>query len=142
MKNNAETLNKLLVDCGATAHIITDESKFSSFDESLKPETHYIELADGTRSNNVALKRDLPIMDSTGRSVSVSLKNTLYIPSYPQDIFSVQAATGRSASVVFHSDSAELISKGGTKFNIKKYGKLYYLHVELYSDIENSDSVN
>ena len=43
---------------------------------------------------------------------------------------------------MFHPDSAELISKVGTKLNIKKYGKLYYLHVGLYSDIEKSDSVN
>ena len=122
VKNNTETLNKLQVDCDATAHTIPDESKFSSFDESFKPEMHYIELADGTRSNNVALKRgnvDLPIMDSTGRSVSVSLKNALFIPKYPRDMFSVQAATESGASVVFHPDSAELISKGGTKFNIK-----------------------
>ena len=83
-KNNTQMPNKLLVDCGATAHIITDESTFSSFDQSFKPETRYIELADGTRSNNVALKRgdlELPIMDSTGRSVTVSLKNALYISS-------------------------------------------------------------
>ena len=32
----------LLVDCGATAHIITHESKFSSFDESFRPESHFI----------------------------------------------------------------------------------------------------
>ena len=66
-KNNTQMPNKLLVDCGATAHIITDESKFSSFDQSFKPKILYIELADGTRSNNVALKRgdvELPIMDS------------------------------------------------------------------------------
>ena len=144
-KNNTQMPNKLLVDCGETAHIITDESKFSSFDQSFKHETHYIELADGTRSNNVALKRgdvELPIMDSTGRSVTVSLKNALYIPSYPQDIFSVQAATERRASIVFHPEAAELFSKGGTKFSIKKYGKLYYLHVGLYSDAENVDSLN
>ena len=85
---------------------------------------------------------ELPIMDSTERSVTVSLKNALYIPSYPQDIFSVQAATERGASIVFHPEAAELISKGGTKFNIKKYGKLYYLHVGLYSDVENVDSLN
>ncbi len=51
--------NKLLVDCGATAHIITDESKFSSFDQSFRPESHYTELADGTRSNNVALTEEM-----------------------------------------------------------------------------------
>ena len=75
-KINVEPPSKLLVDCGATAHIITDQSKFSSFDQTFRPESHYIELADGTRSNNVALKRgnvNLPITDSTGRCVNASL---------------------------------------------------------------------
>ena len=38
--------NALLVDCGATTHIINDESKFSNFDDKFAPEKHYIELAD------------------------------------------------------------------------------------------------
>lgn len=48
--------NALLVDRGATTHIINDEAKFSKFDDKFTPEKHYIELADGTRSN-VTLKR-------------------------------------------------------------------------------------
>ena len=46
----------LMVDCGATAHV-TDDSCFWSIDESFKPGEHFIELADGKRANNVALKR-------------------------------------------------------------------------------------
>ena len=79
-----------LVDCGATTHIINDESKFSKFDDKFAPEKHYIELADGTRSNNVALKRgdvEITIMDTTGKCVNARLKNALYIPTYPQNIF-------------------------------------------------------
>ncbi|XP_068723494.1 uncharacterized protein [Montipora capricornis] len=81
--------NALQVDCGATTHIINDESKFSNFDDKFAPEKHYIELADGTRSNNVALKRgdvEITIMDTTvtGKRVNATLKNALYIPTYPQ----------------------------------------------------------
>ncbi|KAJ8021025.1 hypothetical protein HOLleu_40779 [Holothuria leucospilota] len=47
----------LLVDCGATSHIVTDITKFVSFDESFCPEEHYMELADGTREKNTAKKR-------------------------------------------------------------------------------------
>ena len=99
--------NTLLVDCGATAHIITDVSKFTKFDDTFKPDKHFIELANGTRANNVALKRgdvDITIVDSSGTPVKATLRNALFIPSYPQDIFSVQAATERGAS-----DSAELL---------------------------------
>ena len=56
----------LLVDCGATAHIITDKSRFIRFDESFRPDKHYIELADGTKFNDVAL--------ATG-DVSIRLKD-------------------------------------------------------------------
>lgn len=82
-------LNDLLVGCGATTHIINDESKFNKFNDNFTPDKHYIELADGTGSNNVALKRgdvEITIMDITGKLVNASLKDALYIPTYPQNI--------------------------------------------------------
>ena len=39
---NSARENSLLVDTGATAHILNDKSKFSKFDEEFKPENHYI----------------------------------------------------------------------------------------------------
>ena len=36
------------MDTGATAHIITDKSKFLTFDETFKSSDHYLELADGS----------------------------------------------------------------------------------------------
>ena len=41
----------VLVDCGATPHIVNDISKFISFRKDCKPIGHYIELADGTKSH-------------------------------------------------------------------------------------------
>ena len=122
--------NTLLVDCGETAHIITDVSKFTKFDDTFKPHKHFIELANGTRANNVALKRDvnITIVDSTGTPFKATLQNALFIPSYPQDIFSVQAATERGASVTLQPHSAELTYKDGTKLVIEKQGRLYYLN--------------
>ena len=78
-------------------------------------------------------------MDTTGKRVNATLKNALYIPTYPQNIFSVQAATERGASVSFNPDSAELVYKDGTKFNIEKNGRLYYLST---FNNNGSDSVN
>ncbi|KAF2344883.1 Reverse transcriptase RNA-dependent DNA polymerase [Trinorchestia longiramus] len=43
----------LLVDCGATVHIICDKSKFVSLDKNFDPSKHFIELADGSRMNNI-----------------------------------------------------------------------------------------
>jgi len=47
----------LLVDCGATAHIITDKSKFTSFEQSFDTNSHCIELADGSRPSGIVQGR-------------------------------------------------------------------------------------
>ena len=70
-----------MVDCGATANIVTDESKFVRYDHSFRKNNHFIELADGTRTNCVALKRGEAIVkltDSTGRRLNATLKHFLF----------------------------------------------------------------
>ncbi|KAJ8391013.1 hypothetical protein AAFF_G00097910 [Aldrovandia affinis] len=47
----------LMVDTGATSHIIKDIAKFKKFDDRFQAETHCVELADGTRSNGIAERR-------------------------------------------------------------------------------------
>lgn len=46
-----------LVECDATTHTINYDSYFVFIDDNFNPYGHFIELADGTRSNNVAKKR-------------------------------------------------------------------------------------
>ncbi|KAL3970576.1 acetylserotonin O-methyltransferase [Sarotherodon galilaeus] len=121
----------LMVDTGATSHIITDIQRFKSFDETFTPGRHFMELADGTRTSGVALKRgdvEVYLQDSEGRKVKATLEGALYIPSYPQDIFSVQAATAKGASVTFKKGCNQLIHKNGTRFQISEYERLYYLN--------------
>ena len=43
----------ILVDTGASAHIINDKEKFVRFDENFDSKHHSIELADGSRATNV-----------------------------------------------------------------------------------------
>ena len=123
--------NDLLVDCGATAHIINDESKFVNFDDSFDTRTHYIELADGSKTNGIVSGRGdacILLYDVNGNPQNVTLKKALYIPSYKQDIFSVQAAIGNGASVNFSPKDAKLRAPDGTVFDIEKRGRLYYLN--------------
>ena len=111
-------------------HIINDEKYFISFDERYVPEKHFIELADGSRSNNVAKKRGTAVVgikDENGITRKAKLKNALFVPSYPQKIFSVQAATETGAEIHFDSNKAELL-KDGVRFPIQKQGRLYYLY--------------
>ena len=121
----------LLVDCGATTHIVNDKSKFTRFDENFDPSNHVIELADGSRQKGIVLGKgdaSVCIYDVNGIPQDILLKNALYIPSYKQNIFSVQSAVGRGACVDFRPNFTELRATDGTVFDIKKEGKLYFLN--------------
>ena len=111
----------LMVDTGATSHIVTDITMFKSFDCAFRPETHTVELADGTRCSGVAQRRgnaEVSLIDSRGQRHKVTLRDALLIPSYPQCIFSVKAATASRATVVFKEDKDAVITSDGNRFNI------------------------
>ena len=81
------------------------------------------------------------IKTNCGQYVSATSKDALYVPSFPQSIFSVQAATTKG--VIFNPDNAQLIYQDGTVFDIQKHGKLYYLDVcGVCDDAVICDSVN
>ena len=68
----------LMVDCGATSHMISDYKKFKTIDKAFKPENHVIELADGTRVTGVAKARgeaEISLVDSKGHTVTAKLKS-------------------------------------------------------------------
>ena len=119
----------MLVDTGATSHNVTTDI-LKQIDMTFKPSKHFIELADGTRASNIALKRgdaEVFLKDTNGKRVKTGLKNALYIPSYPQDIFSVKAATSNGAELRFAQDSGELTLEDGTIVEIEENRRLYYL---------------
>ena len=72
----------LMVDCGATSHIVTDLAKFKRFDDSFQAKTHCVELANGTRCMGVAGDAEVCLIDSKGRHLSATLRQALYIPSF------------------------------------------------------------
>ena len=129
---HCDTVSKnILVDCGATSHIVSDVDKFINFDKSFDPTAHFIELADNSRSSGAVKARgeaSVSICDNEGKEHNILLKNALLVPSYNQTIFSVQSATENGASVTFHPDCAQLQASDGTVFDINKEGKLYYLN--------------
>ena len=88
----------LLVDCGATTHIINDESKFIRFENDFNSSVHFIELADGSRHNNIALKRgdaNVVLHDNLGNEHNVTLSDALYVPSFSiREIFIEMAHHG------------------------------------------------
>ena len=120
----------LLVDCGCTSHIITDKGKFCSFDPNFKPDDHYLELADGSVQNNIALGRGsafVKLTDSNGQIHECKLDNALYVPSFQTDIFSVRAATDKGAKFTFSKENSQMAC-GETQFSIHKEGRLYFIY--------------
>ena len=83
--------NSFLVDCGATCHIVNDDSLFISHDSDFNPASHFLERADGSKSDNVALKKgtvELYLSDESGEIRPVHLEGALFVPSYsPEHIF-------------------------------------------------------
>ena len=133
----------MLVDTGATSHIVTSDI-LKRVDQTFKPSKHFIELADGTRASNIALKRgdaEVLLQDASGNQVKAVLKNALYIPSYPPDIFSVKAATYDGAELRFGQNSGELILQDGNIIKIEEHGRLY-LNCSVNNSPSNIDQIN
>ena len=125
---DTESEEKFLVDCGATTHIVNTDLNFIKTDHSFKPEEHFIELADGSKANNIAKKRGtilISLLSSEGKVSKSKLENALYVPSFPQCNFSVQAVTRKGAKVNFDRDHAVLIAPDGTTSQIQQHGRLY-----------------
>ena len=86
-------------------------------------------MADGSRLNNIALKNGIAkvtLQGTNGKACNIGLEGCLYIPRYKQNIFSVHAATEKGASVDFSNNESSLTKKDGTKFEIRRRGRLHY----------------
>ncbi|XP_035993961.1 uncharacterized protein LOC118563431 [Fundulus heteroclitus] len=113
----------LLVDSGASAHIMTDESAFIKFDETFQPKNHIMQLADGTRITGSVLRKgdaQIKLTDCDGKVVSVKLTDALLIPGYPQNILSVDAATSKGARFNFEKNNNKMILPDGTMCKMKR----------------------
>lgn len=123
-------VNGLMVDTGATSHIINDITKFKKFNDRFQGSRHSVELADGSRSTGIAERRgdaEVCLIDSRGRRHSATLRQALYVRSYRQDIFSVKAATVSGATVIFKEGKDVLRHRDGTHFNIHEIKRLLLL---------------
>lgn len=123
-------LDRIMVDAGATLHIVNDFAKFKSFDDSFQAETHSVELADGTKCEGVAQRKGTAIvylLDNAGKHHRAELRDALYISSYPHDIFSVARATNGGATITFKKGDSYMVTKDGSRFDISESRNLFYL---------------
>ena len=131
-KNIGQNISdEFLVDCGATAHIVTEKEKFIEFDQNFDFQNHTIELADSTQKRGLVQgkgKAKIYLTDISGKKCPIILEEALFIPSYKQDILSVSKLTKNGIKVYFGPDLAFIETQNGTKFKIEQKGKLYYVN--------------
>ena len=72
---------RIMVDTGATLHIIKDIERFKNFHDLFQPE--------------------ICLVNANGNMEPVTLKEALFVPSYPQDIFSAKPTTVNEAAITF-----------------------------------------
>ena len=126
----SDNKNNYLIDCGATTHILCDESKLFHKDPNFNPNSHTIELADNSRQTGVATARgnaQISLIDNKGISRQVTLKNVLCIPSYKQNILSVHSMTQNGLKVTFTDQNSFISTKNNIIFPITKSGRLYFV---------------
>ena len=133
----------LLVDSGASAHIITDKSSFIRFDTTFNPNEHTIELANSTQMSGIVQGKGdavIKLVSTNGKICDITLENALFIPSYKQNILSVPSMTKKGVTVTFCPDSALITTPNGTSFQINLKGKLYYINT-INSDVRKKRSL-
>lgn len=124
--------HRLIVDSGATSHILNNPNRFVSYDETFNPANHFVEVVDGHMSNEIVTARgsvEYLVIDSNGLSREIVLENALLAPSFPTNLFSVRAAVRKGANVVFSQDD-NYLQAGQTKFNLSHDMNLYYLQTD------------
>ena len=93
---NTETKTEpFLVDSGCSSHIVNDDQHFVEIDTNFQPTEHAVKLADGTVSVGQAAKKgtiEVMFRDSDDNYVKGKLDDVLYMPSYPQNLFSCRKA--------------------------------------------------
>ena len=117
----------VLIDSGCTSHIETQEKNLNL--KSTSPNKHSIELANGERLQIVQGIGDvkMSIQDENGNAHNVTLRDSLYIPSFKKDIMSVSKLVKSGHSVHFTPEGSNITTNDGAVFHLIPKNNLYYL---------------
>ena len=122
----------ILIDTGASAHILKDKSHFKSFDTNFVPSENYLEMADGSRRNDLIKGKGdaiIPLYDKSGTLRNFVLKNALFVPSFNKNIMSLYNAVRDGVQFNLNSPGEEyMVTKYGIVFNINTKGHLYLIN--------------
>ena len=127
-----KTSVECLVDTGASHHCVNNKHHFVHFDQNFTKNTSYLELADGSRKNDLILGKGtvkLPLYDVTGTLRHVTLHNALYTPTFTRNILSFKQAVQYHSKFDLNTIGQEtMTTPNGCVFRIHSTGNLYTLH--------------
>ena len=122
----------VLLDTGASVHIICDKNLFSKLDKSFNKETSFLEMADGSKTNNVIEGKGtvkIPVQDISGNNINITLKDALYVPTFNKNIISINLAIRDGHQFHFNNLGNEcMLSNKGNVVKINSRGSLYFLN--------------
>ena len=126
------TTSNILVDSGASANIVYIKEYFINFDPKFNKSNTFIEMADGTRRNDLIVAKGtakLPLYDINGILRNITMYNVLYIPSFSKNIMSVAEGVKAGANFDFNSTGNESMTcPNGNIFHITNINNLYSLN--------------
>ena len=104
--------NSILVDTGASVHVISNKTYFTKLNKNHNSETSFLEMADGTKSSNIIVGKGLvkfPILDIDGQKSHIILHDALFVPSITKNIISVSQAIKKGCRFNFNNIDKEVM---------------------------------
>ena len=122
----------ILLDTGASIHIICNNKYLSKFKTASNSEMNFLEMADGSKSNKIIKgygTAKIPLTDIHGSNQYVIFKNCLFVPSFRKNIISVSLAIANDYKLEINDVGRETLrSPDGHLFKIHTRGHLYFLN--------------
>ncbi|CAL4063612.1 unnamed protein product [Meganyctiphanes norvegica] len=118
----------LIIDSGASRHLLAQRSHFVSYQTAKKPYSHTIQMADGTEVTGVVIGRGdavFQVEDNKGMSHRIFLKDALHVPTFNNDVLSVSKATNHGESFIFNNKISTMSMKNGTVIKMRKYRNIF-----------------
>ena len=121
----------VLLDSGASVHIICDHNLFCKLD-SKDNNISFLEMADGSKTSNVIEGTGvakIPVQDITGNKIFLTFNDALYVPSFSKNIVSINLAIKAGYKFNLNDIGHEcMVSSKGEIVKINSRNNLYFLN--------------
>lgn len=110
--NSIANDNVILLDSGASIHIVCDTPLFSKLDKNFSSENSYLQMADGRKSSKIINDRGtakIPIKDIQGNNCVITLQECLYVSNFTKNIMSINLAIKSGFQFNFNDINKEIM---------------------------------